>query len=35
MVYQGPGLGAQIASGLRRIMLREGFSGIAEAVGSE
>jgi dihydroorotate dehydrogenase len=35
MVYHGPGLGAQIASGLRRIMLREGFSGIAEAVGSE
>lgn len=35
MVYHGPGLGAEIAGGLKRIMAREGFSSIAEAVGSE
>ena len=35
MVYEGPGLGARIVSGLERLMEREGFSSIAEAVGSE
>ena len=35
MVYEGPGLGAQIVRGLERLMKREGYSSIAEAVGSE
>lgn len=35
MVYHGPGLGAKIASGLEGFMTRDGFSSIAEAVGSE
>lgn len=35
MVYHGPGLGAQIVKGLRRLMKRDGFASIAEAVGSE
>ena len=35
MVYHGPGLGAQIASGLERLMKRDGFASIAEAVGTE
>ena len=35
MVYEGPSLGAHIAKGLVRRMQREGFSTIAEAVGSE
>lgn len=35
MVYEGPGLGARIADGLERLMRRDGFSTIAEAVGSE
>ncbi|EAQ28560.1 dihydroorotate dehydrogenase [Erythrobacter sp. NAP1] len=35
MVYEGPGLGSQIVSGLERLMKRDGFSSIAEAVGSE
>jgi len=35
MVYHGPGLGAQIAKGLERLMARDGFTSIAEAVGSE
>ncbi|MEP3422515.1 MAG: quinone-dependent dihydroorotate dehydrogenase [Erythrobacter sp.] len=35
MVYHGPGLGAQIAGGLERLMKRDGFASIAEAVGSE
>ncbi len=35
MVYEGPGLGARIAKGIERAMKREGFSSIAEAVGSE
>jgi dihydroorotate dehydrogenase len=35
MVYEGPGLGAQIVRGLERLMRRDGFSSIAEAVGSE
>jgi dihydroorotate dehydrogenase len=35
MVYEGPGLGARIARGLRALMRRDGFASIAEAVGSE
>ncbi len=35
MVYHGPGLGAQIASDLKRLMKRDGFASIAEAVGTE
>jgi dihydroorotate dehydrogenase len=35
MVYEGPGIARRIARGLARRMRREGFSNIAEAVGSE
>ncbi len=35
MVYHGPGLGAQIVKGLERLMKRDGFQTIAEAVGTE
>ena len=35
MVYEGPGLGAQIVRGLGALMRRDGFASIAEAVGSE
>ncbi|WFL78615.1 quinone-dependent dihydroorotate dehydrogenase [Altererythrobacter arenosus] len=35
MVYEGPGLGAKIVRGLERLMKRDGFGSIAEAVGSE
>ena len=35
MVYEGPGLGARIARGLTKLMKRDGFTSIAEAVGSE
>lgn len=35
MVYAGPGLPRQITRGLERLMQRDGFSSIAEAVGSE
>lgn len=35
MVYEGPGLGARIARGLERLMQRDGFTSIAEAIGSE
>jgi len=35
MVYAGPGLARQITRGLERLMRRDGFSTIAEAVGSE
>ena len=35
MVYEGPGLGAKIVRGLERLMMREGYSSIAEAVGTE
>ncbi|ALE17777.1 Dihydroorotate dehydrogenase [Altererythrobacter epoxidivorans] len=35
MVYEGPGLGAQIVRGLEKLMKRDGFTSIAEAVGSE
>jgi len=35
MVYEGPGLGARIANGLERLMRRDGFASVAEAVGSE
>lgn len=35
MVYEGPGLGARIVRGLELLMRRDGFSSIAEAVGTE
>ena len=35
MVYEGPGLGARIAQGIERLMVRDGFASVAEAVGSE
>lgn len=35
MVYEGPGLGARIVAGLERLMKRDGFASIAEAVGTE
>ncbi|MET4132461.1 dihydroorotate dehydrogenase [Porphyrobacter sp. MBR-155] len=35
MVYEGPGLGARIVRGLEVLMRRDGFTSIAEAVGSE
>lgn len=35
MVYEGPGLGARIAKGLERLMKRDGFGSIAEAVGTD
>lgn len=35
MVYEGPGLGGKIVRELERLMRRDGFTSIAEAVGSE
>lgn len=35
LVYQGPGLARRITNGLKRRMQRDGFTTIAEAVGSE
>ncbi|MEL6878564.1 MAG: quinone-dependent dihydroorotate dehydrogenase [Pseudomonadota bacterium] len=35
MVYEGPGLGARIAHGLERLMKRDGFTRLEEAVGTE
>ena len=35
MVYEGPGLARRITHGLERLMRRDGFASIAEAVGSE
>lgn len=35
MVYEGPGLGADIVKGLERLMHRDGFTRLADAVGSE
>ena len=35
MVYEGPGLGARVASGLEKLMKRDGFASVAEAVGTE
>ena len=35
MVYEGPGLAAKIVKQLERLMRRDGFSSIAEAVGTE
>ncbi len=35
MVYEGPGIAHAITSGLKRLMRRDGFTTIAEAVGSE
>jgi dihydroorotate dehydrogenase len=34
LVYEGPGLARRIVRGLERLMQREGFGSIAEAVGS-
>jgi len=35
MVYEGPGIAAKIVRGLPALMARDGFSSIAEAVGTE
>lgn len=35
MVFEGPGLPRRILAGLERLMIRDGFSSIAEAVGTE
>ncbi|MGN3974697.1 quinone-dependent dihydroorotate dehydrogenase [Tsuneonella sp. SYSU-LHT278] len=35
LVYEGPGLGRRIVRGLEKLMRENGFSSIAEAVGSE
>jgi dihydroorotate dehydrogenase len=35
MVYEGPGIARRIAVGLDRLLAREGFANIGEAVGSE
>lgn len=35
MVYEGPGIARRITCGLERLMQRDGFASIAEAVGSE
>ena len=35
MVYEGPGIARRITSGLEALMRRDGFTSIAEAVGSE
>jgi dihydroorotate dehydrogenase len=35
MVYEGPGLARRITRGLERLMRQDGFTSIAEAVGSE
>jgi dihydroorotate dehydrogenase len=35
LVFEGPGLGARIVRGLERLMQRDGFTSIAEAIGSE
>ena len=35
MVYEGPGIARRIVEGLERLMRRDGFASIAEAVGSE
>jgi len=35
MVYEGPGIARTICKGLERLMKRDGFASIAEAVGSE
>jgi dihydroorotate dehydrogenase len=35
MVYEGPGIARHIARGMERLMRRDGFASVAEAVGSE
>ena len=35
MAFEGPGIARSITCGLERLMHRDGFSTIAEAVGSE
>jgi dihydroorotate dehydrogenase len=34
LVYEGPGLPARIAAGLSRLLRRDGFRAVAEAVGT-
>ncbi len=35
LVYQGPGLVAEIAAGLAALLRRDGFSSLSEAVGAD
>lgn len=35
MVYEGPNIGANIATGLQELLVQEGFSSIGEAIGSQ
>jgi dihydroorotate dehydrogenase len=35
MIYRGPGLAREIKRGLVRLLARDGFRSISEAVGSE
>ncbi len=35
LVYEGPGIGKQMVAGIERLMRRDGFATIAEAVGTE
>jgi dihydroorotate dehydrogenase len=35
LVYEGPGLARKMVRGLEKLMRRDGFASIAEAVGSE
>ena len=35
MIYEGPGIARRITRGLERLMRRDGFASVAEAVGSE
>jgi dihydroorotate dehydrogenase len=35
MVYQGPGIARRVVKGMERLMRRDGFASVAEAVGSE
>jgi dihydroorotate dehydrogenase len=34
LVYEGPGLARRITRGIERLMKRDGFASIAEAVGT-
>jgi dihydroorotate dehydrogenase len=35
LVYEGPGLAAQINKGLAVLLARDGFSNISEAIGAD
>jgi dihydroorotate dehydrogenase len=35
MTYEGPGIARTITKGLERLMRRDGYTSIAEAVGTE